>query len=110
MEFPHDLKPRTLSFNALVKSLPIKSSSYYGGAGGGLAWSASTLLYTLFGFLLLYFLASLEADPKKMAFFCAEIFYIIFILLMTQVWDNFHSPPMVPPPWVNFGNYPTLSS
>ena len=26
---------------------------------------------------------------------------------MTKVSDNFHSPPMVMAPWVDYGNYPT---
>ena len=29
---------------------------------------------------------------------------------MTKVLDNFHSPPMVVAPWVDYGNYPTLES
>ena len=29
---------------------------------------------------------------------------------MTKVLDNFHSPPMVMAPWVDYGNYPTLES
>ena len=29
---------------------------------------------------------------------------------MMKVLDNFHSPPMVMAPWVDYGNYPTLES
>ena len=29
---------------------------------------------------------------------------------MTKVLDNFHSPPMVMAPWLDYGNYPTLES
>ena len=35
---------------------------------------------------------------------------IISIYFMMKVLDNFHSPPMVVAPWVDYGNYPTLES
>ena len=35
---------------------------------------------------------------------------IIFIYFMTKVLDNFHSPPMVVAPWVDYGNYSTIES
>ena len=37
--------------------------------------------------------------PSVEAHKCA----VIIFLLMTQVLDIFHSPPMDPPPWVDYG-------